>query len=297
LLRVNTFEGIRMEVKKVLLNAKGFPGRLRHIHTAPPAIYYIGVALEQLLQQPCVAIVGSRKVSTYGSAVTTQLAGELARQGVVVISGLALGVDALAHQAALEAGTPTIAVLPCSLERIYPTRHTSLAQQIIRQGGALVSEYATGLSVQRWNFMARNRIVSALSDGVLITEAAEKSGTLHTARFALEQGKEVMAVPGNITSATSVGANNLIKAGATPVTQAADVFHILGLEPPAHTIALQGANEQEQQLLDLIASGTQDGALLLNASQLETSIFNQTLTMLEITGKIRPLGNNQWSVC
>lgn len=151
--------------------------------------------------------------------------------------------------------------------------------------------------LQRWSFTGRNRIVSGLSDAVLITEAAEKSGTLHTARFAIEQGREVMAVPGNITSATSAGTNNLIKTGATPVTDVADILHALGLNPKkakAHTP--RGANEAEQLLLDLIIEGTPDGSALLHASKLDTSAFNQTLTMLEITGKVRALGNNQWGV-
>lgn len=284
-----------MKVNKITQDANGFPGRLKQIATAPEQLYIGGAELDGLLRRPCVGVVGSRKVSAYGRAVTTQLVKELAQQGVVIVSGLALGVDAIAHRAALEAGGQTIAVLPCGLERIYPANHFRLAQDIVAQGGALVSEYAEGTPTYPINFVARNRIVSGLSDAVLITEAAEKSGTLHTARFALEQGRDVLAVPGNITSPTSVGTNNLVKTGATPVSSTADIFHVLGLDPAAGHKA-RGDTPHEQLVLDLIYDGTCDGAELLAASELPTSEFNQTLTMLEITSKIRALGNNQWAV-
>src|SRR5207244_4380589 len=137
-----------------------------------------------------------------------------------------LGVDAVAHQAALDAGGLTIAVLPSPLEEIYPVSHRRLAMQILEKGGALISEFPEGTPAFRGNFIARNRLVSGLSDALLITEAAEKSGSLHTARFALEQGREVLAVPGNITSITSAGTNNLLKAGAAPVTSYEDVMYV-----------------------------------------------------------------------
>jgi DNA processing protein len=285
-----------MEVNKVTQNANGFPARLQQIATAPKELYIRGAELAPLLERPCVAVVGSRKVSAYGKAVTAQLVRELAQHGVVIVSGLALGVDAIAHQAALDGGGQTIAVLPCGLERVYPLQHFRLARDILAQGGALVSEYPPGAVTYPLNFVARNRIVSGLSDAVLITEAAEKSGTLHTARFALEQGREVLAVPGSITSVTSAGTNNLIKTGATPVTCTADIFHALGLEPTAARRKRHGDNPHEQRILDLIYEGMCEGAELLANSKLSTSEFNQTLTMLEITGKIRALGNNQWAV-
>ncbi len=244
-----------------------------------------------------MTVVGSRKVSAYGKAVTLGLAGELAKAGVVIISGLALGVDSLAHKAALDAGGLTIAVLPSGVENIYPAGHYGLAMQILQQGGALVSEYPAGERAYKDHFIARNRIASGLGDALLITEAAEKSGTLHTANFALEQGRPVLAVPGNITSPTSVGANNLIKAGAMPVTGVRDVFHALGLElPETNREAPRSGNPHEQVLLDLLFSGVNDGLELLDQSKLGVSLFNQTLTLLEIRGQIRPLGNNRWSL-
>ena len=257
----------------------------------------MGNDVNELLKKPCVTVVGSRKVSAYGKSVTSSLAGELASAGIVIISGLALGVDSLAHKSALDASGLTIAVLPSGLDRVYPASHQSLARQIIEQGGALVTEYPEGTDPYPSNFIARNRIASGLGDVLLITEAAEKSGTLHTANFALEQGKPVLAVPGNITSPTSVGTNNLIKSGATPVTSARDVFHALGLDvAQKKREAPRSGNPNEQILLDLLFSGIDDGAELLSSSRLEVSLFNQTLTMLEIRGQIRPLGNNRWAL-
>lgn len=283
-----------MKVNKLTLNT--IPERLRHIDTPPTELFSLGADLEDVLSRPVVAIVGSRKVSAYGKDVTTKLARKLAEQGIVIISGLALGVDGLAHRAALDAGGLTIAVLPSPVERIYPSTHRQLAADILSRGGALVSEYPAGTETLRHHFIARNRLVSGLADVLLITEAAEKSGTLHTARFALEQGRDVLAVPGNITSATSVGCNNLLKAGAHPVTSYEDVLHLLGLEAQITQPQLFGDNEHEQLLLDLLASGIQDGDELQLTSKLDITLFNQTLTMLEITGKIRSLGANIWTI-
>lgn len=257
----------------------------------------MGADINELLSRPSITVVGSRKVSSYGNAVTTSLVTDLARAGVAIVSGLALGVDAVAHRAALAANGRTIAVLPCGLDQIYPASHRSLAQQILGQGGALVSEYPAGSPVYKHNFIARNRIACGLTDALLITEAAAKSGTLHTAQFALEQGKDVMAVPGNITSPTSVGTNNLIKSGAIPVTDMQDVLLVLGLNPMAQNREVPHSdNPHEQTLLNLLSSGINDGAELLQGSQLEVTVFNQVLTMLEIRGQIRPLGNNRWGL-
>lgn len=285
-----------MNVNKLVINANGYPSSLGQLHKPPEQLFVAG-DFEAIFGRPMVGVVGSRKVSAYGQQVTVQLAGDLARQGVVIISGLALGVDALAHKAALDAGGPTVAVLPGSIENIYPRSHYALAQRIVQSGGVLLSEYGAGSAIYKQNFIARNRIIAALSHALLITEAAEKSGSLHTARFALEQGKDVLAVPGNITSATSAGTNNLLKAGATPATAAEDVLHILGIEPAGSTSRhIRGANDTEQLILSLLSSGVADGEELLVKSELGVDTFNQTLTMLEITGKVRALGANQWGI-
>jgi DNA processing protein len=286
-----------MFVKRLTLNDPEFPEKLRHIATPPKQLYTLGYAVNELLTRPCVTVVGSRKVSAYGNTVTKQLVGELAKAGIVIISGLAIGVDSIAHAAALEAGGLTIAVLPSGVEKVYPSSHAWLAKQILQQGGALISEQQTGHPSYKSLFIARNRIAAGLSDAVLITEAAERSGTLHTANFALEQGRPVLAVPGNITSPLSAGTNNLIKTGATPVTGVDDIFHALGLQRAAvKKEAPKSSNPNEQVLLDLLYSGISDGGELLEGSRLEVSLFNQTLTMLEICGRIRALGNNRWAL-
>lgn len=285
-----------MKIKKLLYGDSAYPSVLANITSPPRQLYTLGASLESLLSRPRVAIVGSRGISAYGRQVTTRLSGELAANGVVIVSGLALGVDAVAHQAALEAGGTTIAVLPGGLDEIYPASNRGLARAMLEQGGALISEYPEGTESFKQNFIARNRLVSGLSDAVLITEAAEKSGSLHTARFALEQGRDVLAVPGNITSPTSVGTNNLIRSGATPITSVDDILYVLGAQKlPAEPVKLVGASPEEQLLLDILYEGITDGHELLVRSELAVEQFNQTLTMLEITGKVKPLGNNQWS--
>jgi DNA processing protein len=270
------------------------PDRLKQIPDPPKQLFIRGEALENLLQKPCLTVVGSRKVSPYGREITNRLVTDVSRAGVVIISGLAFGVDALAHRAALEAGGPTIAVLPTSIDNIQPASHRALAESIIERGGALVSEYASGAFVQKWNFVQRNRIASGLSQATLITEAGERSGTLHTASFALEQGREVLAVPGNITSPTSAGTNNLIKMGATPVTSSADILQVLGIEPVQAGGLILGDNLEEQRIIDLLHADVRDGDELLKRSGLNISRFNQTMTMLEIAGKITLLGGNNW---
>lgn len=280
-----------------------FPDKLREIDNAPPQLYICAQyedTFEKLMRLPKVAIVGSRSATPYGEQITAQLAGELAAHGVVIISGLAIGIDGIAHQAALDAGGLTMAVLPTPLSYIYPRRHTNLAHALVAAGGAIVTEYAEGSAVFKPNFVARNRIVTGLADALLITEAAVKSGTLHTARFALEQGNDVMAVPGNITSPLSEGTNNLIKSGATPVTNTADILHHLGLQPASRKGAkrqrTRGSNSQEQLIIDLLEQGVQQGSRLLEQSGLSIQDFNHHMTMLEISAKIRPLGANQWAL-
>jgi DNA processing protein len=284
-------------INKLTLNAPDYPEILRNIPSPPRQLYHTGAPLEELLKRPCVAIVGTRKVSAYGREVTLKLARELAEQGIVIISGLALGVDALAHQATLDAGGLAIAVLPSPIEQIVPTTNRRLAQRILEQGGALVSEYDADALILPQNFIARNRIVSGLAKAVLITEASDQSGTKHTVTFANEQGKTIMAVPGDITRPGSVGVNSFIKSGASLITSYIDVLHTLNLADHS-TVAreIRGRNDHEQSILDLLLQGVKDGDSLLEHSGLTAVEFNQTLTMLEISSKIRPLGANQWAI-
>jgi DNA processing protein len=285
-------------MKVTTLTVKGSPYEpvFEGITPAVEQLFVRSDNFQDLLARPRVAIVGSRKISAYGKAVTAQFAGQLAKQGIVIVSGLAYGVDSIAHRAALEAGGLTIAVLPSSVEEVYPAAHRNLAEEIVRSGGALLSEYPEGTPSYPVNFIERNRIVSGMSSVLLITEAADKSGTMHTARFALEQGKEVLAVPGNITSPTSVGTNNLIKTGAITVTSPEDVLGVLGFKRNTQAPRVKGSNGIEQCILDLLTDNISDGNELLSHSRLSSSEFNQALTMMEITGKVKALGANQWTI-
>ncbi len=240
--------------------------------------------------------MGSRNVTPYGRVVTERFAEQLAERGITIVSSLALGVDAIAHEAALRAGGIHVAVVANGLEKIYPASNTSLAKKLLAQGGALISEYPEGTPSFKQQFVARNRIVARLADALLITEASEKSGTLHTARFALEQGRDVLVVPGNITSPNSVGCNNLICAGATPVTSIEDILFALGAGNLTTTSYVHTSDTaDEQAILDLLYNGTSDGHELLTVGGLSADLFSQTLTMLELSGKIHPLGNNHWA--
>lgn len=273
-----------------------FPESLLTISQPPKQLHVACTYWGNILSRPKVAIVGSRKVTPYGTAVTKQVAAELARAGVVVVSGLAYGVDTIAHQAALDVGGITVAILPTSLDAIYPVRHTQLAHTIVEQGGALITEYGTGSTPFKWNFVERNRIVSGFADALVVTEAAAKSGTLHTADFALDQGREVFAVPGNITSPASEGTNSLIKAGAQPLTSAQDVLTFLGITGQKRTIPTS-SDPVEQAILNGLLDSITDASVLQVRSGVSIQHFNQALTMLEIKGIVENTGNNQWRLC
>ena len=182
----------------------------------------------ELLARPAVAIVGARACSAYGRQIARSLGRDLAAAGLVVVSGLARGVDAEAHRGALEASGSTVAVLGCGIDRDYPAAHRELARQVAATG-LVVSEYAPGVEPAPWRFPARNRIVAGLCAATVVVEARERSGALITADFALEEGREVLAVPGEITSALSAGSNALLRLGATPLTCAQDVLESYGL--------------------------------------------------------------------
>ena len=283
-----------MQVSKYSTANPNFPKSLLEISPRPKAVYVLG----NLPTAPMVAIVGTRKPTDYGRQVTHQLATELARAGVVVVSGLALGIDAIAQRAVVEAGGQTVAVLGHGLHQIYPAAHRGLAKQILTSGGALVSEYPEGTQPAKFNFPARNRIISGLSLAVIITEADASSGSLITANFALQQGKTVMAVPGNITSPRSAGPNNLLKAGAMPVTSAVDVLTALDFESRALSKPNASAQSpQEAKVLELLGQGVTNNQGLIDATGLSAQEFAHVITLMEITGKVRNLGAGVWVGC
>lgn len=266
-----------------------------NIAKVPKILYFIGKLPEKRITT--VAIVGTRKPTSYGKEVTYQLAYDLAKKGINIISGMALGVDGIAHQATLDAGGTTIAVVGNGVDVIYPANHKDLMYKIIDSGGAVISEYEPGVEARDYQFLERNRIVSGLSDAVIVTEAAARSGTLSTVMHALEQGREVFVVPGNITSPLSVGCNNLIKQGAHPITCADDVLEIIAPDMlrPQSMLPL-GENKLQTQIIELLQSGVRDGEELQKLSDAPASEFSVALTMMELSGTIRALGGNQWTL-
>jgi len=284
-MKINTFSPDKSEYSQVLTT----------IAKPPKTLDYIGKLPETRLTS--VAIVGTRRPSTYGKEVTHRLAYDLASRGIVIVSGLALGVDAIAHKAALEAGGTTIAVLGNGLPKIQPSSNRGLADQIVEQGGAIISEYAHNEDARPHYFLERNRLVAGLADAIIITEAATRRGKLTTEAHALEQGKEIFVVPGNITSPLSAGCNALLKQGARVVTDCRDVLDVIAPEAALTQAALPlGQNELETRLITLIAKGMRDGEELLARSRVDPTEFATTLTMLELSGTIRALGANQWTL-
>lgn len=283
-----------MKINSITPDKSDFLQRLSTIDKPPKSLYFIGKIAETPI--PSVAIVGTRKPTSYGQEVAEQLAYELAQAGVMIISGLALGTDSIAHRASLKAKGATIAVLANGLDTVYPSRHKDLAQEIVEQGGLLISEYKPGTPPLPHQFLERNRLVSGLADAVIIVEAAVRSGTLSTATHALNQGKEVFAVPGNITSPLSIGCNELIKQGATPLTSTQDVLDIIAPQSIRQTQLVFGDTPEEAVILELLKTGLRDGDEILIQSKLDATTFNQTLSMLEIKGVIKALGANRWTI-
>lgn len=208
---------------KVIYQAeKNYPEKLRRIYAPPAKLYLLGD--ETILNKPSIAIIGCRQASDYGKKVAFRFAYELAKQGVVVISGLARGIDTCSHLGSVKANGQTIAILGSGFGHIYPEENKGLCREIIQKGGVILTEYAPESKPEKMHFPARNRLISGLSNGVLVVEAKEKSGTLITVDYALDQGKDVFMIPGNITSQNSNGTNSLIQQGAKLVTKVEDIL-------------------------------------------------------------------------
>ena len=251
----------------LLLDDGVYPSSLREIYD-PPIVLYVKGAWSECLDQPCIGIVGSRRCSTYGQNAAIMLGRDLAQRGVTVVSGFARGIDAAAHRGALDAGGRTIAVLGTGIDEVYPRDHKKLAAEILDRGGALVSQFPLGTPPVSENFPYRNRIISGLSLGVVVVEASEHSGSLITARLAIEQNREVFAVPGNITSRNSFGTNYLIKgAGAKLVQQWQDI--VTELPPPVAATLLPPS------FIDVKKSSTAESLSFIpeGLSPAETSVF------------------------
>lgn len=266
----------------------GLLAQLRAIDHAPPVIYLRGSLAET--DDWSLAVVGTRSVSAYGRQVTHQLAVDLAAAGLTIVSGLARGVDAEAHQAALEVGARTLAVLACGLDTIYPPEHRGLAAEIVQQG-AVMSAFPLGTKPLAANFAARNRMMAGLARGVLVCEAGEKSGALITAGYALEQGREVFAVPGNITARGSTGANRLIQDGAQPVMTARDVLDVLDLGNLPQFVearrSLPAMSPTERTLIDCLGAEATHVDELTRRSGMPVAAVSSALVTLELKGAVR----------
>lgn len=277
-------------VQVVTWQDSDYPANLKSLENCPPLLYVRGTLCEDDVWS--IAIVGTRRASVYGREVSGRLASDLARAGVTIVSGLALGIDTIAHRTALDAGQRTIAVLGSGVDQIYPPENRGLAAQIA-ENGAVVSEYPLGTRPEANNFPPRNRVISGLSKAVVIVEAPKRSGALITARFAAEQGRDVFAVPGNITSPGSAGCNDLIRKGAAPLLESQDVLDQLKLEHLVEVKYQQQAlplDPDEDRILEYLSLEPIHVDDLVRRSELPSAQIASMLTMLELKGLVRQVG-------
>ncbi|MFH0905251.1 MAG: DNA-processing protein DprA [bacterium] len=276
---------VATDIVKISIDDLDYPAALKEIADAPTQLFVRGNL--QWGDRPVIAIVGSRKPTPYGIATVRDLVGKIA-PGAVIVSGLAYGIDELAHRAALKASGITVAVLGSGIDdkSIYPARNLSLAQEIIVSGGAIISEYPPGTEPLPYHFPMRNRIIAGLSQKLVVIEAAEESGALITAKLALDYNREVMAVPGPITSPMSVGPNRLIQAGAAPVLRAEDIA-------PARQLKLNNnLTPKEEMIYKALVPGPKHFNDIVAQTQLSAAEVSSTLTILEMQGRATNLGGN-----
>ena len=290
--------GMSPAIKNLKFEDKEYPPLLREIHHPPKELYIKGEIINQ--DKIAIAIVGTRKYSQYGKQVCLDITTKLAKLGITIVSGLARGIDTFAHKAALEAGGRTIAVLGSGMDRqsFFPSSNYELGEEIAKNG-AVITEYPDGTKGAIYTFPERNRIVSGLSLGVVVIEAPEESGALITANLALEQNKEVFAIPGNIYEINSQGTNKLIKEGAKLVTCVEDILEELNLshllqESPKTKIKPE--NQEEEIVLSILSLQPMHIDEIIKLSKLPTSTVNSTLTILEIKNAIRNLGKNNYII-
>lgn len=294
--RLNQYQENLKNMGVVLLTkfSENFPKKLSMLPDCPYFLFCKGDI--SLLTKPSVAIVGSRMPSNYGRIVTDKFTKSLAENGLVIISGLAYGIDSIAHRKALECGGKTIAVLGSGFNFVYPAEHESLANEIA-QKGLLISEYCPSMKATRYSFPQRNRIIAGLADGVLITEASLKSGTIHTKDFALDYGKEIFAVPGNVNNEKSELPNDIIKSGQGQcVVRAEDILETFGIEKNIKKNKIFQLSFEEESIVKLLSQQDRDIDFLSKNCNLNINILNSCLTTLEIRGIIRRLPGEVYSL-
>jgi DNA processing protein len=281
----------RQGISALTWEDEAYPRLLRPIPAAPPVLYVRGSLTSQ--DDWAVAVVGTRRATTYGREAAADLAGALAHNRITVVSGLARGIDGIAHRAALDAGGRTIAVLGCGLDVVYPPEHARLARDII-SSGALVSDYPLGTQPEARNFPPRNRIISGLALGVLVVEGAQDSGSMITADYALEQGRDVFAVPGTIFSPRSQGTNRLIQQGAKMVTSVQDILEELNLTQASQQMEVRSLipdNPTEAALLAHLSTEPRHMDEIVRETGLATADVSATLAMMELKGMVRQVGS------
>jgi DNA processing protein len=271
------------DVRRLSRRDTEYPPLLAAIHDPPRELFLRGNGGAAILARPSVAVVGARSCSSYGRSVARSLAREVAAAGLVVVSGMARGIDGEAHRGALEAGGTTVAVLGCGIDRDYPAAHAELARRI-RDRGLVVSEYEPGVEPAPWRFPARNRIIAGLCAATVVVEARERSGALITADFALEEGRDVLAVPGEITSALSGGTNALLKLGAAPVTCAGDVLELFDLVHVRPEPAPLGP--AAEMLFERLRDGPRTADELVRASGVDPARASAALLELELARRV-----------
>lgn len=262
----------------------------------PPSVIYARGNVQLLNNKHILGIVGSRRATSYGKEITKDLGQKVAANGAVILSGLAYGIDSIAHRAALDVGGRTIAVLPSGLNNVYPVAHTTLAAQILEHDGLLISEYWHDMAPAPYDFVERNRLIAALSKILLVTEAAHKSGTIHTIKYAQRLNVTIAAVPGNINSHMSKGVNRLFFEGAQPILESADLLSLLGLHEKIMKPKYEGQNPVQDTILRLLKFQPLSTNDLVEKSNLQTNIINVQLTMLEIKGVIQLSKGTKWKL-
>ena len=280
----------RYGVKVLTCHDSGYPSRLKEIYDYPPLLYVRGSLLNE--DEWCLAVVGTRRATVYGRQITEEIVADLAQSKITIVSGLAKGIDSIAHHSALEAGGRSIAVFACGLDIVYPGENANLARSIMQQG-ALISEYPLGTRPKADNFPRRNRIMSGLSLGVLVVEAGDTSGAMITAHLALEQNREVFAIPGSILSPASRGTNHLIQEGAKLVRDYTDILEELNLMTVARQIEMKEVvppSETESLLLKQLGAEPIHIDEVCRSSNLPMSTVSSTLAMMELKGLVKQVG-------
>lgn len=288
---------LKRNIKVITFSSPDYPPLLKQIHSPPALLYVRGD--HTVLSRHSVGVVGTRKISPYGKQITQDLASALSSSAITVVSGLAVGVDELAHRASFDGKGGTVAVLGSGIddESIYPSTNRVLASKIVAAGGAVISEFPLHTMPLKMHFPFRNRIIAGLSLGVLVVEADIKSGSLITARFALEENRQVFAVPGSVYNRMSAGPNGLIKQGATPVTEVSDILSVLGLEHAdisAAVTAITPDNDLEALLLERLSQDPCHIDTMIREIKLPAESIISALTVMELKGKVRNTGGMQY---